>query len=118
MITKAKSKAELDAEVPAGGVRFEKDTRVIALKTGYHGVIREAGDVFIIEKGHIMGPNCWFEPVGGNTATREEEDAVEDMTVPELKVALAKRGVDFAGINKKPDLIALYLKSQPEESLA
>lgn len=115
MSTIKKTKEQLDAEVPAGGKRFERDTKVVALRDGYSDVIREQGDVFYVKAGTIAGPNCWFKEVADNTATTEEENSVEDMTVPQLKVALVELGVDFSGITKKPDLIALLLKTQADQ---
>lgn len=115
---KPKTKEELEKEVPAGGVRFDKDTKVVALELGYSDVLREPGDVFYVKKGTIMGPNCWFQPVDDKTATTEDADNYEKMTIPEIKVALAKKGVDFAGINKKTDLVDLLAKADAEDELA
>lgn len=115
---KPKTKEELEKEVPPGGVRFDKDTKVVALELGYSDVLREPGDVFYVKKGTIIGPNCWFQPVDEKTATTEDEATYDSMTVAEIKVALAKKGVDFAGINKKTDLIDLLSKADAEDDLA
>lgn len=116
---KAKTAKELDAEVREGQVRFDRDTKVVALEQGYSDVIRDPGDVFYVKKGTIYTPGVtWFEPVSDKTATKEETEALEDMSVPELKVALSKAGVGFAGVTKKVDLIGLLAKAQAEESLA
>ena len=116
---KPKTPAELKAEVREGQVRLEKDTKVIAIETGYSDVIREPGDVFYVKKGTIYTPGVtWFEPVNESTPTKEETDSLEDMSVAELKVALAQAGVAFAGITKKADLIDLLAKHQAESDLA
>ncbi len=117
-LQKSKTKEELEKEVPAGGVRFDKDTKVVALELGYSDVLRQAGEVFYVKKGTIMGPNCWFQPVDEKTTTTDDETAYENMTVAELKVALAKKGVDFAGITRKQDLIDLLAKAEQEDDLA
>lgn len=105
-----KTKEELDAEVPKGHTRLTKQTKVVALKQGYHHTIREEGDVFHVPEGTIMEPNCWFDPVSEGTATNEDIDSVDDLTPAQMKVELAKGGVDFAGITKKSDLAALVIK--------
>lgn len=118
---KAKTAKELEAEVRTelGDVRLTKDTKVVAIETGYCDVIREPGDVFYVKKGTIYRPGyTWFEPVAENTPTREETDTLEDMSVAELKVELARVGVDFAGITKKADLIDLLAKHRAAEDLA
>lgn len=116
---KTKTPKELEAEVRPGQIRLERDTKVVALEQGYHEIIREPGEVFWVKKGTIYTPGItWFEPVSDKTATKEETEALEDMSVPELKVALAKAGVDFAGTTKKGDLIALLVKSRADEDLA
>lgn len=114
-----KTKEQLDAEVPKGHTRLDKDTKVIATETGYDGIIREPGDVFYVKKGTIV-PDVgnWFRTVADNTATKEETDSLDDMTVAELKAALADKGVDFAGITKKADLIDLHVKADAEGDLA
>lgn len=118
-LKKIKTKAEIDAEVPADGIRLDKDTKVVALELGYSEILREAGDVFFVKKGTIYRPGItWFEPVADNTVTTEEADAYDDMTVSELKIALAKEGVDFAGVNKKADLVELLVNSRAESDLA
>lgn len=109
-----KTKEQLAAEVPSGGVRFERSTKVIALRTGYSDSIREEGDIFYVKAGTIAGPNCWFIPVSDGTATTVETDALEDMTVAQLKIALAEKGIDFAGISKKNDLIALLTQDDAD----
>lgn len=117
-LKKPKTKEELDKEVPPGGVRFDKDTKVVALELGYSDVLRQPGEVFYVKKGTIMGPDCWFQPVDEKTATTADEDAYDRMTVPELKIALAKKSIDFAGITRKQDLINLLLESEQEDDLA
>lgn len=116
---KPKTKTELEAELRDGDVRLDKDTKVVALETGYSDTIREPGDVFYVKKGTIYRPGyTWFEPVTENTPTKEETESLEDMSVAELKVALAQAGVGFAGITKKADLIDLLAKHQAEQELA
>lgn len=116
---KVKTAAELKAEVREGQVRVEKDTKVVALETGYCDVIREPGDVFYIKKGTIYTPGVsWFEPVDESTPTAEETNELSSMTVSELKIELAQAGVDFAGVTKKDDLVALLAKHRAEGDLA
>lgn len=116
---KPKTKEELAAEVRPGEIRLDKDTKVIALEQGYSDSIREAGDVFYVKKGTIYKPGyTWFEPVSEGTATKEETDALEDMSVPELKIALNEAGIDFKGITKKDDLIGLLAAHRAEDNLA
>lgn len=116
---RAKTAEEIKAEVRPGQVRLDKDTKVVALEQGYSDQIREAGDVFYVKKGTIYTPGySWFEPVDEKTATKEETQALEDMSVAELKVELARLGVDFAGVTKKVDLIDLLVKAQGEQDLA
>lgn len=117
--TAPKTEQELEAELRPGDVRVKKDTKVIALELGYSDCLREPGEVFIIKKGTIYRPGyTWFKPVDEDVATTEEEATYEDMTVPELKKLCAERDINFAGINKKPDLIALLTKADSEDSLA
>lgn len=107
-----KTKAQLDAEVPEGGKRLAKLTKVVALEQGYYGVIREPGDVFHVLEGTIMEPNCWFEEVSDDTATNEEQEEIDNMSVGEIKIELARLKVDFKGVAKKDDLGALLLKAR------
>lgn len=111
-IVAKKTKAQLEAEVPEGGKRLTKLTKVVALEQGYHGVIREPGDVFHVLEGTIMEPNCWFEPVSDDTATDEEQAEIDDMTLGEIKIELARLKVDFKGVTKKDELGALLLKAR------
>ena len=113
-----KTEAELKDEVPVGGTRFDKATKVIAHELGYADFLRQPGDVFYVPAGTIVGPNNWFQPVDGKTATTEETDELEALTVPELKVKLSEAGVDFAGVNKKADLVALLASAQGGDDLA
>lgn len=116
---KPKTAKELAAEVREGQVRLEKDTKVIAIETGYSDVIREPGDVFYVKKGTIYTPGItWFEPVNESTPTKEETDSLEDMSVAELKVELSRAGIDFTGVTKKVDLIDLLAKHRAAEDLA
>lgn len=108
---KAKTAEELKAELKPGDVRFDKPTKVIALATGYSDVIREEGDVFYVPAGTIMGRDCWFRPVGDKTVTTADADEAENMTVAQLKTALAEKGVNFDGITKKADLVQLYVQN-------
>lgn len=116
---KPKTPEQLKAEVRPGQVRLEKDTKMIALDTGYYDVIREPGDVFWVKAGTIYTPGeSWLEPAEEDTATTEELEVIEKMSVPELKVALAKAGVDFTGVSKKAELVALLAKANGEADLA
>lgn len=116
---KAKTAEQLAAEVRPGQIRLEKDTKVIALEEGYSDQIRAGGDVFYVKKGTIYTPGVtWFEPVHEKTATTEETESLEDMSVAELKIELAQAGVDFQGVTKKADLIALLAEHRAGEDLA
>lgn len=96
----------------------EKDTKVIALRAGYSDVLREPGDIFYVKKGTNIGPNSWISPVAEDSVTTEESENYDKMTISEIKIALAKKGVDFAGITKKTDLIELLSKADAEDELA
>lgn len=112
-----KTKEELAAEVPQDHVRLARNTRVIANRQGYHNSIREAGDVFDVPEGTIMEPNCWFEPVAEQKqATTEDENKIDDLSVPQIKIELNKRGVDFSDATKKADFVALLLKARAERA--
>jgi len=111
-----KTKEQLDAEVPEGGKRLEKDTNVMALKEGYYDTIRERGDVFVARAGTIMEPGCWFKEVAKTVATTEESDAIGEMTIPDIKVALSEKGIDFTGVTKKADLAAMLAKANAEDN--
>lgn len=116
---KPKTAKELEAEVRPGQVRLLKDTKVIALEEGYSDSIREPGDVFWVKKGTIYQPGySWFEPVSDKTATKEETEAFEDMSVAELKIALNEAGIDFKGVTRKEDLIGLLAAHRAEGDLA
>lgn len=114
-----KTAAELKAEVGENEVRLEKDTKVIALEQGYCDTIREPGDIFYVKKGTIYEPGVtWFELVSESTATTEETDEIEGMTVPEIKIELSRLGVDFAGVTKKVDLVDMLVRARNETDLA
>lgn len=116
---KVKTPEQLAAEVRPGQVRLEKDTKVIALEDGYSDQLRMAGDVFYVKKGTIYTPGVtWFEPVNEKTATTEETASLEDMSVAELKIELAQAGVEFHGVTKKADLIALLAEHRAGQDLA
>lgn len=103
--------------LPADATYLDKETKVVALRLGYSDFIREPGEIFYVPKGTVMRKNCWFTPVEDNTATTDELRALEAMTIPDLKIALAREGVDFAGVNKKSDLIALLADAQAQKDL-
>lgn len=114
MTTIPKTKEQIEAEVTPGSTRLTRDTKVMALRTGYADSIREPGEIFYVKAGTIMEPECWFTPVADNTATTVETDAYEEMTVADLKIALSKRGIDFTGITRKNDLIDLLSRADYE----
>lgn len=98
----------------AGEIQLDKDTKVIATRTGYSDFIREIGDIFYVKKGTIVGLNCWFEPVDVGTVTTEEAIELESLSSAELKIRLNRLKVDTTGISKKSDLIALLARVQAE----
>lgn len=107
----------LDVKIPEGHTILKNTTKVIALSTGYAGVIREAGDIFTVPAGTLMEPGCWFKPVQENNITTAEFDVFDEMTVAELRVALAEKNIDFQGVTKKGDLINLLAKANAEADL-
>lgn len=119
-IVAKKTKAQLEAEVPEGGKRLTKNTKVVALEQGYYGVIREPGDVFYVLEGTIMEPNCWFEEVSDGTATSDEQDEIDAMKIGDIKIELTRLGVDFKGLTSKGDLGAALIKARAaaDEDLA
>lgn len=111
-IAAKKTKAQLEAEVPEGGKRLAKNTKVVALEQGYYGTIREAGDVFYVLEGTIMEPGCWFEEVSEGTTTNDEQEEIDEMNIGDIKIELTRLGVDFKGVTKKDDLGALLIKAR------
>lgn len=101
---------------PQGFRVLNRTTKVMATRLGYYGQLREPGDVFYVHEGTSMEPGCWFEVVSEQTATTEEAEGVEQMSVPEIKVELAKRGIDFGSATKKTDLAALLIKARNEDA--
>lgn len=108
------AKEKIKIELRPGHTMLEKDTKVMATKTGYSDSIREIGDVFYVKKGTIMGPECWFEPVDAGVATTEQSADYEDLSAADLKVRLNKLKIDITGITKKSDLVALLIKAEAE----
>ncbi len=112
----AKTKEQIAAEVPSGGQRLTRQTKVVATKIGYYDGIREIGDVFYVREGTIMESDCWFEIVDAITATNEDSDKVNEMDAKEIKVELARRKINFANNAPKADLVALLVKARSEDS--
>jgi len=72
--------------------------KVVAIKRGFYGQIREEGDAFEVEDGLIAS---WFESVNQENQQEQTKEPVggkyDNLTKEELKALLDERGISYHG---------------------
>lgn len=86
--------------------------KVVAIKRGFYGQIREEGDTFEVEDGLTAS---WFSPLG----QEEQQEQIweptggkyDNLTKEELQALLDERGIDYHGNTGEAALKALLESS-------
>lgn len=85
--------------------------KVVAIKRGFYGQIREEGDTFEVEDGLTAS---WFSPLGQEEQIQEPTGGKYDnLTKEQLQALLDERGIDYHG-NAGEDTLKALLESSDE----
>lgn len=88
--------------------------KVVAIKRGFYGQIREEGDIFEVEDGLAAS---WFEPVAQETQQEQIQKPTggkyDNLTKEELQALLDERGISYHG-NAGESALKALLESSDE----
>lgn len=88
--------------------------KVVAIKRGFYGQIREEGDAFEVEDGLTAS---WFESVNQENQQEQTKEPVggkyDNLTKEELKALLDERGINYHG-NAGKDVLKDLLEASDE----
>lgn len=86
--------------------------KVVAIKRGFYGQIREEGDIFEVEDGLTAS---WFESIAQETQQEQIQEPTggkyDNLTKEELQALLDERGIDYHGNTGEAALKALLESS-------